>query len=53
MSEELIRLSDLTMTFEDGETILDHINLYIRNFSHCWVPVDAEKPQLYELLAVF
>mgnify|MGYP002458817948 CR=1 FL=1 len=31
MSEELIRLSDLTMTFEDGETILDHINLYIRN----------------------
>ena len=31
MSEELIRLSDLTVTFEDGETILDHINLYIRN----------------------
>ncbi len=31
MSEELIRLSDLTMSFEDGETILDHINLYIRN----------------------
>ena len=31
MSDELIRLSNLTMTFEDGETILDHINLYIRN----------------------
>ena len=31
MSEELIRLSNLTMTFEDGETILDGINLYINN----------------------
>ncbi|MBQ5749251.1 MAG: ABC transporter ATP-binding protein [Oscillospiraceae bacterium] len=31
MSEELIRLSDLTMSFDDGEPILDHINLYIRN----------------------
>ena len=31
MSEELIRLSDLTMTFEDGETVLNNINLYIRN----------------------
>ena len=25
MSKELIRLSDLTMTFEDGETILDNM----------------------------
>jgi len=31
MSKELIRLSDLTMTFEDGETILDNINLYIND----------------------
>lgn len=31
MSEELIRLSDLTMVFEDGETVLDHINLFIRD----------------------
>ena len=31
MSKELIRLTNLTMTFEDGETILDNINLYINN----------------------
>ena len=31
MSEKLIRLSNLSMTFEDGETILDGINLYINN----------------------
>ena len=31
MSKELIRLSNLTMTFEDGETILDNINLYIND----------------------
>jgi len=31
MSKELIRLSDLTMTFEDGETILNGINLYIND----------------------
>lgn len=31
MSNELIRLTNLTMTFEDGETILDNINLYINN----------------------
>lgn len=31
MSNELIRLTDLTMTFEDGETILKGINLYINN----------------------
>ena len=29
--KELIRLTNLTMTFEDGETILDNINLYINN----------------------
>ena len=31
MSKELIRLTNLTMTFEDGETILDNINLYINS----------------------
>ncbi len=31
MSKELIRLTDLTMTFEDGETILKGINLYIND----------------------
>jgi len=31
MSKELIRLTDLTMTFEDGETVLDNINLYIND----------------------
>ena len=31
MSEKLIRLSNLSMTFEDGETILDGINLYVNN----------------------
>ena len=31
MSEKLIRLSNLSMTFEDGETILDGINLYFNN----------------------
>ncbi|MCI8526141.1 MAG: ABC transporter ATP-binding protein [Oscillospiraceae bacterium] len=31
MSKELIRLTDLTMTFEDGETILRGINLYIND----------------------
>ncbi len=31
MSKELIRLTDLTMTFEDGETILKGINLYIKD----------------------
>lgn len=31
MSKELIRLTDLTMTFEDGETILNGINLYIND----------------------
>ena len=31
MSKELIRLTNLTMTFEDGETILANINLYINN----------------------
>ena len=31
MSEELIRLSNITMTFEDGATILDGINLYFNN----------------------
>jgi spermidine/putrescine transport system ATP-binding protein len=30
MSKELIRLSDLTMTF-DGETVLDNLNLYIND----------------------
>lgn len=31
MSEKLIRLSNLSMTFEDGVTVLDGINLYINN----------------------
>ncbi|MFI3313514.1 MAG: spermidine/putrescine ABC transporter ATP-binding protein [Eubacteriales bacterium] len=31
MAKELIRLTDLTMTFEDGETVLDGINLYIND----------------------
>ena len=31
MSKELIRLTDLTMTFEDGETILKGINLCIKD----------------------
>ncbi len=31
MSKELIRLTDLTMTFEDGETVLKGINLYIND----------------------
>lgn len=31
MSKELIRLTDLTMTFEDGETVLDGINLYFND----------------------
>ena len=31
MGKELIRLKDLTMTFEDGETILNGINLYIND----------------------
>ena len=31
MSKELIRLTDLTMTFEDGEAVLDNINLYIND----------------------
>lgn len=31
LSKELIRLTNLTMTFEDGETILDNINLHINN----------------------
>ena len=31
MSKELIRLTDLTMTFEDVETILKVINLYIKD----------------------
>ena len=34
MSEELIRLSDLTMTFEDGETILD-----VKSYHALGVPV--------------
>lgn len=31
MSEKLIRLSNLSMTFEDGVTVLDGIDLYINN----------------------
>ena len=31
MAKELIRLSGLTMTFEDGETVLNGINLYIND----------------------
>ena len=31
MAKELIRLTNLTMTFEDGETILKGINLYIND----------------------
>ena len=31
MGKELIRLKDLTMVFEDGECVLDHINLYIND----------------------
>jgi spermidine/putrescine transport system ATP-binding protein len=31
MSKELIRLSDLSMSFEDGEAVLDNINLYIND----------------------
>ena len=33
MAKELIRLSDLFMQF-DGDTILDHINLYIEHRHH-------------------
>ncbi len=31
MAKELIRLTNLTMTFEDGETVLNGINLYIND----------------------
>ena len=43
MSEKLIRLSNLSMTFEDGVTVLDGINLYLEIL----VPAVAE-PLTYE-----
>ncbi len=40
MSKELIRLTNLTMTFEAGETILDNNNRFINNneFASRWDP---------------
>ena len=51
MSKELIRLTNLTMTFEDGETILDNINLYINNkeFLTLLGPSDCQKHTILSL----
>ena len=55
MSEKLIRLSNLSMTFEDGETILDDINLYINNkeFLTLLGPSGCGKTTTFELSVVF